>query len=185
MFSLTSLKIYKNAALFPFMELEAVFPLLKEIKNEEIKEKVKKCYEIAMERGKWENLEEMPFTLLIPNAYSYVKHVNSVAKMAYEIGKVRDDVDMDVLIAGAILHDVGKLLEYEKKDGRVVKSKLGRYLRHPVSGAALAMEVGLDDKIINVIAAHSKEGEMVERCNEAIIIHHCDFIDFEIARGEK
>jgi len=167
------------------MDLEIVFPLLKEIKNKELKEKVKKCYEIAMEKGKWENLEEIPFTLLIENAYSYVKHVNNVAKMAYEIGKARQDVDLDALIAGALLHDVGKLLEYEKKNGKVVKSNLGKYIRHPVIGGILASQVGLDDKILNIIIAHSKEGELVERCKEAIIVHHCDFIDFEIARGGK
>lgn len=162
-----------------------VFPLLKEIRDEELREKVKKCYEIAMERGGWNNLEEIPFTLLVQDAYSYVKHVNNVAKMAYEIGRVRGDLDMDILIAGALLHDVGKLLEYEKRDGKVVKSDFGKYIRHPVSGAAIAMEVGLDEKIVNIIAAHSKEGEFVERCKEAIVIHHCDFIDFEIVRGEK
>ncbi|MCD6448177.1 MAG: HDIG domain-containing protein [Thermoplasmata archaeon] len=167
------------------MDLEVVFPLLKEIRDEELREKVKKCYEIAMERGGWNNLEEIPFTLLVQDAYSYVKHVNNVAKMAYEIGRVRGDLDMDILIAGALLHDVGKLLEYEKRDGKVVKSDFGKYIRHPVSGAAIAMEVGLDEKIVNIIAAHSKEGEFVERCKEAIVIHHCDFIDFEIVRGEK
>ena len=138
-----------------------------------------------MKRGGWKNLDEIPFTLLIPDAYSYVKHVNNVANMAYEIGKARGDLDLDILIAGALLHDIGKLLEYEKKDGQITKSKFGRYIRHPVAGAALAMEVGLNDEIINIIAAHSKEGEMVERCKEAVVIHHCDFIDFEIARGEK
>jgi hypothetical protein len=30
--------------------------------------------------------------------------------------------------------------------------------------------------------AHSKEGESVKRIPEAILIHHCDFIDFEIAK---
>jgi hypothetical protein len=46
------------------------------------------------------------------------------------------------------------------------------------------MEVGLNDEIVNIIASHSKEGEFVERCKEAIVIHHCDFIDFEIAGGK-
>ena len=167
---------------FSIMELEDIFPLINEIKDEEIKGKVKKCIEMAMERGNWKSLDEIPFTLLIENAYSYVKHVNNVSKMAYEIGKLRDDIDLDSLIAGAILHDVGKLLEYQKKDGKFVKSQLGKYLRHPAIGAALAMEAGLDVKVVNIIAAHSKEGELVERCKEAIIVHHCDFIDFEIAR---
>lgn len=165
------------------MNLEEIFPLLAEIRSEELKRKVVRCYEIAMERGGWDTLDNIPFTLLIPDAYSYVQHVNNVTAMAYSIGKQRDDIDMDVLIAGALLHDVGKLLEYERRNGMVTKSSLGAYIRHPVSGAAIAMEAGLDEKIVNVIAAHSKEGDFVKRCNETIVVHHCDFIDFEIAKG--
>ena len=167
------------------MDLEKIFPLMSEIKNENVREKVNKCITIAMERGGWDNLDDIPFTLLVSNVYSYVKHVNNVTSMAFKIGQVRSDVDMDVLISGGLLHDVGKLLEYAKEGDKIVKSQLGKYLRHPVSGAALAMEIGLNQKIVNVIVAHSKEGEMVERCNEAIIIHHCDFIDFEIVKGKK
>ncbi len=170
---------------FSIMELEEIFPLINEIKDEEIKEKVKRCIEMAMERGNWKSLNEIPFTLAIENAYDYVRHVNNVARMAYEIGKLREDIDLDSLIAGAILHDIGKLLEYEKKDDKFVKSQLGRYVRHPAIGAALAMEAGLNEKVVNIIAAHSKEGELVERCKEAIIVHHCDFIDFEIARWKN
>jgi len=168
---------------YPFMNLEEVFPLLTEIKDENLRKKVVECYEVAMQRGGWKTLDTIPFTLLIPDAYSYVRHVNNVTAMAYAIGRNRDDVNMDVLIAGALLHDVGKLLEYEMHDGTVRKSSLGTYIRHPVSGAAIAMEVGLDERVVNIIAAHSKEGDFVKRCNETIVVHHCDFIDFEIARG--
>jgi len=34
-------------------------------------------------------------------------------------------LNRDILLAGAILHDVGKLLEYEKSRGEFVKSKRG------------------------------------------------------------
>ena len=166
-----------------FMNLEEVFPLLAEIKDDGLRRKVVQCYEMAMQRGGWKTLDDIPFTLLIPDAYPYVQHVNNVTAMAYAIGKKREDIHMDVLIAGALLHDVGKLLEYEMRNGVVTKSSLGTYIRHPVSGAAIAMEVGLDEKVVNIIAAHSKEGDFVKRCNEAIVVHHCDFIDFEIARG--
>lgn len=166
-------------------KFEEIFPLIKEIKDKEIREKVSECWELAMKRGKWDSLDNIPFTLLIQNAGSFIEHVNRVAEMAFIIGKKRKDVDMDILIAGALLHDVGKLLEYEKIDGKIGKSSLGKIIRHPISGAFLAMEVGLDERIVSIIASHSKEGEFVERIPEAIIVHHCDFIDFEIARGKK
>lgn len=178
-------KCIKIAQYYRIMKLEEVFPLINEIYNKTLREQVKKCYAIAMERGGWQTLDNIPFTLLVPNAYPYVRHVNNVTTMAYTIGKNRDDLDLDILIAGALLHDVGKLLEYEEKNGVVLLSKNGKYLRHPISGACIASEVGLDIRVINIIAAHSKEGDLVERCNEAIVIHHCDFIDFEILKGKK
>ena len=165
--------------------LEEIFPLVKEIKDDELRKKVIKCWEVAMERGGWKTLDGIPFTLLLPDAGSFVEHVNRVAEMAYAVGKVRKDVDMDLLIAGAILHDVGKLLEYERDGNKVKKSAMGKIIRHPVSGAALASELGLDNKVVSIIASHSKEGEFVERLPEAVIVHHCDFIDFDIARGRK
>ncbi len=165
--------------------LEEIFPLVKEIKDDELRKKVIKCWEVAMERGGWKTLDGIPFTLLLPDAGGFIEHVNRVAEMAYAVGKVRKDVDMDLLIAGAILHDVGKLLEYERDGNKVKKSAMGKIIRHPVSGAALASELGLDNKVVSIIASHSKEGEFVERLPEAVIVHHCDFIDFDIARGRK
>jgi putative nucleotidyltransferase with HDIG domain len=88
-------------------------------------------------------------------------------------------IDMDTVIAGAILADVGKLLEYEKVDGKVRQSTRGELLRHPFTGVALAMECGVPDAICHVIAAHAGEGNMVKRTTEAFIVHHADFMSFE------
>jgi len=136
-----------------------------------------------MERGGWDEIESIPFTLLISTDKSLVEHTRIITRMAMAVADERKDLDMDKVIAGALLHDVGKLLEYERRDGRVVKSEMGKRIRHPVSGAALAMEEGLDS-IAHIIAAHSKEGEFVERSKETILIHHCDFIDFEIEKAK-
>ena len=40
-------------------------------------------------------------------------------------------VDMDIMISGAILIDVGKLLEYEIIDGKLTTSDYGKVVRHP------------------------------------------------------
>ncbi len=84
---------------------------------------------------------------------------------------------MDTVIAGAILADVGKLLEYEKVDG-ARQSERGRHLRHPFTGVALAMAGGVPDGVCHIIAAHAGEGDLVERSTEATIVHHADFMSF-------
>jgi putative nucleotidyltransferase with HDIG domain len=87
-------------------------------------------------------------------------------------------VNMDVLIAGAILADVGKLLEYEKKDGKVVQGNYGKYLRHPFSGVSLAEACEVPPEVCHIIAAHAGEGDHVKRSVEAYIVHHADFMTF-------
>src|ERR1035438_7044102 len=60
-------------------------------------------------------------------------------------------IDHDTVIAGAILADVGKLLEYENADGKTRQSKRGEMLRHPFTGVALAMECGVPDAVCHII----------------------------------
>ena len=89
-------------------------------------------------------------------------------------------IDVDVVIAGAILADVGKLLEYEiGPDGLARQSERGEALRHPFTGVALALECGVPDAVCHVIAAHAGEGEQVKRTTEAFIVHHADFMAYQ------
>lgn len=92
----------------------------------------------------------------------------------------KDDlpVNMDVLISGAILADVGKLLEYDIKDKKLVQGTYGKYLRHPFSGVSLAEKCGIPPEVCHIIATHAKEGDLVKRSTEAYIVHHSDFMTF-------
>ena len=86
---------------------------------------------------------------------------------------------MDVLISGAILADVGKLLEYElNENGETIQSKYGKYLRHPFSGVSLAEKCGVPPEVCHIIASHAAEGNLVKRSTEAYIVHHADFMTY-------
>jgi len=156
-------------------------PEVEQIGDPALRERVLDAYVAAMQEGGWKSLEDVPFTLLVPTERSYASHVRRVTQLAASAGRVMGDVNMDILLAGALLHDIGKLLEYDSSRPRE-KSALGRLVRHPVSGVGIAMRAGLPDEVLHIIACHSKEGDLMERTPEAIIVHHCDFIDFEIER---
>jgi len=168
------------------MKIEEVFPEVNKIKDSVLREKVIEVWEYAIEKGGWKDfpLDKIPFTLLIPTERSLVEHTKTVTRMAMAVARERGDVNMDLIIAGGLLHDVAKLLEFTVEDGKVVKSEYGRRIRHPVGGAMLAEKFDLPYQIAHIIAAHSKEGEFVTRIPEAVIIHHCDFIDFHIEKGK-
>lgn len=171
----------------PKDQLERLFPELREISDPQLRESVLRAWELALERGGWkaEELERIPFTLLIPTETSLVEHTRRVTRMALAAARERADLNLDYVLAGGLLHDVGKLLEYENHGGAVRKARAGELVRHPVSGYALALEAGLPLEVAHIVLAHSEEGEKLKRTPEAILIHHCDFIDFEIAKSKE
>src|SRR5690606_17839471 len=93
-------------------------------------------------------------------------------------------VNHDVLVAGALLADVGKMLEFDKDAaGNLIKGHYGDMLRHPFSGVALCYKHGIPPEVMHMVATHSHEGDKVERTIESIIFHHADFVDFDIAKA--
>ena len=154
------------------------------IKDKDIKEKVVNTWKVAADRGNWQDINDAPFTLLIENSgrlTDHTKRITGLAKAVYD--KRNENLNLDFLIAGGLLHDVGKLLEYVKEGGSYVKGEYGKKFRHPVSGALLAKELGLPDEIVLIIYGHSHEGDKLKRSPEGVIINHCDFIDFEIKKS--
>jgi len=162
--------------------IESLFPELNEIKETSIREGVVKVWFLAMERGGWKMIDDIPFTILIPTKISLIEHIRKVTQMAIGVARARDDLNVDFLIAGGLIHDVGKLLEYEKKKGKIVKSKFGKFVRHPISGYALALEAGLPWEVAHIVLAHSEDVMKISRIKEATVIYHCDFIEFEIEK---
>jgi len=176
-------------------EILDLWPELNWIENSELREQTARVWEIALERSVLtsDDLNRIPFTLLCgPDLkVSFMAHKRCVVHIALESGRKINDffrdelpVNMDVLISGAILADVGKLLEYVKDDkGNAVQGTYGKYLRHPFSGVSLAEECGLPPEICHIIAAHAAEGDHVKRTTEAYIVHHADFMTFLPFKG--
>lgn len=169
-------------------ELDELWPELAWIDNPRLREAVARTWEMAFERSplRPEDLETIPFTLLIADCpTSFMEHKRCVVHIAKDAAHAMQNfmgtvlrIDMDTVIAGAILADVGKLLEYEVVDGKVRQSESGEWLRHPFTGVALALECGVPEAICHVIAAHAAEGDLVKRTAEAFIVHHADFMAY-------
>jgi putative nucleotidyltransferase with HDIG domain len=168
-----------------------LWPELMWIKDTSLREKTTRTWELALEKSvlSADDLQKIPFTLLAgPDLkVSFMAHKRCVVHIVRDAGNkmnefFKDDlpVNMDVLIAGAILADVGKMLEYElDKEGKSFQGKYGKYLRHPFSGVSLAEQCGVPAEVCHIIAAHAGEGDMVKRTVEACIVHHADFMTFE------
>ncbi|MCZ6850524.1 MAG: HD domain-containing protein [Planctomycetota bacterium] len=177
--------------------ISELFPDLVSIGDPSLREKVAAVWNEAITTGcggkGWtiEELRSIPFTLLAGDInLTFIEHLNSCVKQCIVIEQVlketygdRVPINHDVLVAGALLADVGKPLEYDKDEhGQVIKGRFGEMLRHPFSGVALCYKHGLPPQVMHIIATHSHEGDNVQRSIESIIFHHADFIDFDIAK---
>jgi putative nucleotidyltransferase with HDIG domain len=171
-------------------EVLELWPELEWIEQKDLRLKTAKVWQIALEKSVLTpgDLNRIPFTLLCgPDLkVTFMQHKRAVVHIARESGLQMNEffgaelpVHMDVLIAGAILADVGKLLEYVlDENGNAVQGSYGRYLRHPFSGVSLAESCGIPPEVCHIIAAHAGEGNMVSRSTEAYIVHHADFMTF-------
>ncbi len=170
-----------------------LLPEIAEIRDHDLRARVAACWQEAIDFRGWTEdlLRSIPFTLLADNvSISFIDHVRAVCRMCIACddvlievhGERRTVVNRDYLVAGALLADVGKLLEYEIVDGKPVKSDYGKHIRHPFSGVGLAFKHGLPSEVMHIIATHSKEGAGEKRLPESIIFHHADFIDFELVK---
>lgn len=183
-------------------QIAQLFPNLMDIKSATLRDKVAAVWNESLTTGcggkgwTFDEIRAIPFTLLAgPIDLRFVEHLNSCCKQCIAIAGVlgsvfgtRVPVDMDTLIAGALLADVGKMLEFDKDaSGKVIKGHFGDMIRHPFSGVALCYKHGLPAEVMHIVATHSHEGDKVERTIESWIFHHADFIDFDIAKvlGKK
>ena len=173
--------------------LVAILPEIEWIEDAKLREQVIETWIDGLKRGGWEpeDIDRMPFTLVKKVSASFAQHVRSVTRICAAVSDTFDEIyggvdlklDRDILIAGALLHDVGKLLEMEEVDGAFRKSADGKLVRHAFSGVALADAHGLPAAVQHIIGTHSKAGDSFKRIPESVICHFADFMNFDPIEG--
>jgi putative nucleotidyltransferase with HDIG domain len=173
--------------------LVAILPEIEWIEDAKLREQVIETWIDGLTRGGWEpeDIERMPFTLVKKVSASFAQHVRSVTRICAAVSDTFDEIyrgvdlklNKDMLLAGALLHDVGKLLEMEEVDGAFRKSADGKLVRHAFSGVALADAHGLPAAVQHIIGTHSKEGDSFKRIPESVICHFADFMNFDPIEG--
>lgn len=112
-------------------------------------------------------------------------HLRGVTRMAKAIADEMQsaypelEIDRDIIIAGGLLHDVGKAWEFDPERRERWSSQQRRYgrpsIRHPAMGAHICLTVGLPEEIAHIAMAHSGEGELLVRSLECMIVHQADY----------
>ena len=111
-----------------------------------------------------------------------VEHIRQCGYAAIALSSVANrqgsKVDMNLLVAGASLVDVDKLVMANHQEG--TGSEIARYTLHAVYGAHVALTEGAPLPLVNIILSHSKNTGVRPQTLEALIVHYADYAVFDM-----
>ena len=178
-------------------KVRAELPEAGEIADAELREKVIEAWTTALAASSFESIAEIrpsgnPDTPPLKKG-TQTDHIRGVTRlairMADELAAMFPDlkVNRDILIAGAICHDVGKTWEFDPENQARWKRAPGATgwpsIRHPAYGVHLCLSVGLPEEVAHIAGGHSGEGELVVRSLENTIVNAADYAFWRVLRA--
>lgn len=160
-------------------QLCAVIPQFVLIQNAPLRDAVLTIWQEACANADWTRLEDIPFMPgADPARFGFLQHVSLVTQYSYEVAKAHNQmetppVNMDYVVAGALLHDVCKIVEYSAHGGR---TQWGNMVSHGIYGITLCQKYQIPLEIIHIVASHTAKLSMPNKSAEAIIVSKCDAI---------
>ena len=119
-----------------------------------------------------------------------MEHILGIARSAIAICTVYPQLDRDLLIAGAIVHDIGKLQELVF-DSHIAYGRIGQLVGHVTLGAIIWDKFAQDldpvtkDHMAHIIASHHGQLEWgaakVPQTREALVFHLLDQMNARLA----
>jgi hypothetical protein len=162
------------------LDVAALFPELELLGDVALREKVAAIWQQLWAESSFERIEDVPVMPSLP--YPHLKHQQGYLKCVVAVARIFEEVhgpryQMDHLIAGALLADASKLVEYRREDEGYGLTELGKSIPHAVYGVHLALAAGLPMPIVHMIASHSPNSSMAPATAEAQLLHWLDQAD--------
>jgi HD superfamily phosphodiesterase len=161
-------------------ELDELLPELDLIEDPDLRAGVREAWLSAIEETEIESLETLPWfppvqrKLDLPNE-TLLSHVRDVTGCAVALaetlsGRRGAEINMDTLVAGALVHDVSKLYEFDGTDATPVGTLLG----HPYYGVHVVARAGLSVEIAHIVISHTRRTNVEPATIEAEIVRRAD-----------
>ena len=185
----------KHSPLKPEYLEETFNSLIAEISNSQLREFVHSAF---FKHGLWEKFRIWPAAVTLHHAYigGLLEHSISVAVGARDIARHYADfkipVSTDLVIAGALLHDIGKLEAYSMKPVPQV-TPAGNAVEHITLGYNMFMRIADAEKLDNdialalghIIVSHHGKREfgspVMPVTPEAMVVNAADDLDFKLS----
>jgi len=125
-----------------------------------------------------------------------LEHTVGVIRLCSNICEMYPGINRDLVITGAILHDIGKLNEYETK-AAIDKTSEGNFIGHIVIGdrwikdkiielknKGKDFDLDLENKLCHIVLSHHGRYEFgsprLPKTIEACVVHQADLMDSQV-----
>ncbi len=140
-----------------------------------------------------EAIKTVPAARMIHHAYrgGLIEHIASVTRKMEAILKLEKNINRGIALAGAILHDIGKIQELSPTGGG--RTTEGRLIGHLILGVNLVREIAVEKGVVDrawlrevehILLSHHGEtqfGSPVKPLTrEAILVHFIDNLDAKL-----
>jgi 23S rRNA maturation-related 3'-5' exoribonuclease YhaM len=163
-------------------------PEIEDIRSPELREQVVDAWVFALERSSFDRVTDMPgegsptsFHLLEGRQDVHIRGVVRLSRAicdSFRASHPDIEIDDDIIVAGAICHDIGKTWDADPVNLKRWRERPDRYgepsLRHSVYGVHVCLSVGLPEEIAHICLGHSREGDFIGLSTECNIVRQAD-----------
>jgi putative nucleotidyltransferase with HDIG domain len=163
-------------------------PEIMDIQDPGLREKVIAAWALSLRDSSFSRIRDIPGEGA-PNHFvlrqgTQEMHLRGVAHLAMGIvdeftrNFPHAPVDRDIVLAGALCHDIGKCWECDRVNQERWRSRPDKVgypsMRHSVYGAHICLAAGLPEAIAHIALGHSMEGAHIALSTECTIVRWAD-----------
>ena len=170
-------------------------PEIEDIQDKELRAKVIEGWAFSLAGSSFKRISDMPGEgnpdVAVLKRGDQSVHLRGVAHFAtkmveeFAVSHPEIRVDRDIVLAGALCHDIGKPYEFDPVNRTRWAEDPSRAgdpcLRHSVYGAHVCLSVGLPEEIAHIALGHSLEGQHIGLSTECYIVRHADHTWWHVA----
>ncbi|WP_330630418.1 HD domain-containing protein [Halocatena halophila] len=170
--------------------IERAFPELASIENSELRDSVREAWAIAMTDNAIADIEAVPWFPPVQRSLDLsnerlVPHIRDVTQGALALVatlKERRSVTLsvDTVIAGALLHDVSKLYEFDGMEATTIGTLLG----HPYYGVSVIAAAELPVELAHIVLSHTHRTNIEPATLEATVVRQADAVAAAAIRAQ-
>lgn len=156
-------------------EITECFPQIESIENQNLRTQVVDLWETSLANSDYTTFEDVPWLPHVEELahISLVRHTNQVTDCAIAIAEaIRNNtsIDTDVVIAGALTHDICKFYEYSGNEWTEIRAML----EHPHYNVHVLAEGEMPIHVQHIALSHSGNSSVEPQTIEALIVSEAD-----------